>query len=105
MTLGIKKFMEGLEDKVAEIPQKVDKTQRQRILERKNKKITLVQKIKQSNNRCPRNRGNRRKYVMKNTIKTCPTFEYPTKLMKILTAPNLTPFTKVNSTTYERQND
>ena len=42
---------------------------------------------------------------MKNTIKTCPTFEYPTKLMKILTAPNLTPFTKVNSTTYERQND
>lgn len=25
MTLGIKDFMEGLEDKVAEIPQKVDK--------------------------------------------------------------------------------
>lgn len=25
MTLGIKDFMDGLEDKVAEIPQKVDK--------------------------------------------------------------------------------
>ena len=25
MTLGIKEFMEGLEDKVAEIPQKADK--------------------------------------------------------------------------------
>ena len=36
MTLGIKDFMEGLEDKVAEIPQKVDKNtdreyQRERI--------------------------------------------------------------------------